>query len=307
MSSMRSDTVWDILGPYDELNERQLPTIGDVIKFILFVRNDLKLKCNGKDPFNLNIYSVVSKKIQNIWIKAFIPIVSNDRVLQLLKSYFEKYLTLKRYPKSKRHDSFEKKLKCFSDLSKRLFDVASCKCVFEACVCLKNKKVPVNERQFLIDQRNERKMAIGGIDKQETVRLRKRQARQFERSMKGVKKFCSTQGSNIVSTALDEDETHINFSKTNLATETLLTNLSFTNIPITSFANRNLLQLPTLAKVCDRYRLSTRSAAAVASAVLVDVGLVSNEDSTLVIEKNKVHKLYQRPEKIYFKILAKFH
>ncbi|ESO04220.1 hypothetical protein HELRODRAFT_172570 [Helobdella robusta] len=263
MSSMRSDTICDILGPYDELNERQLPTIGDVIKFILFVKNDLKLKCNGKD---------LSKKIQNIWIKASIPIVSNDRVLQLLKSYFEKYLTLKRYPKSKRHDSFEKKLKCFSDLSKRLFDVASCKCVlFEACVCLKNKKVPVNERQFLIDQRNERKMAIGGIDKQETVRLRKRQARQFERSMKGVKKFCSTQGSNIVSTALEEDETHINFSKTNLATETLLTNLSFTNTPTTSFANRNLLQLPTLAKVCDRYRLSTRSAAAVASAVLVDV------------------------------------
>ncbi|ESN96663.1 hypothetical protein HELRODRAFT_163757 [Helobdella robusta] len=143
-------------------------------------------------------------------------------------------------------------------------------------------------------------MAIGGIDEQETVRLRKRQARQFERSIKGVKKFCSTQGSNIVSTALDEDETHINFSKTNLATETLLTNLSFTITPTTSFANRNLLQLPTLAKVCDRYRLSTRSAAAVASAVLVDVGLVSNEDSTLVIYKNKVHRAVSKAKKNIF-------
>ncbi|ESO05149.1 hypothetical protein HELRODRAFT_184690 [Helobdella robusta] len=147
-------------------------------------------------------------------------------------------------------------------------------------------------------------MAIGGIDKQETVRLRKRQARQFKRSMKGVKKFCSTQGSNIVSTALDVDETHINFSKTNLATETLLTNLSFTNTPTTTFANRNLLQLPTLAKVCDRYRLSTRSAAAVASAVLVDVGLVSNEDSTLVIDKNKVHRAVSKARKNIFQNIS---
>ncbi|ESN95353.1 hypothetical protein HELRODRAFT_179421 [Helobdella robusta] len=137
-------------------------------------------------------------------------------------------------------------------------------------------------------------MAIGGIDKQETVRLRKRQARQFKRSMKGVKKFCSTQGSNIVSTALDEDETHINFSKTNLATETLLTNLSFTNTPTTTFANRNLLQLPTLAKVCDRYRLSTRSAAAVAFAVLVDVGVryhrkvVLEEHISILSEPNSI-------------------
>ncbi|ESN93205.1 hypothetical protein HELRODRAFT_181125 [Helobdella robusta] len=147
-------------------------------------------------------------------------------------------------------------------------------------------------------------MAISGIDKQETVRLRKRQTRQFERSMKGVKKFWSTQGSNIVSTALDEDETHINFSKTNLATETLLTNLSFTNTPTTSFANRNLLQLPTLAKVCDRYRLSTRSAAAVASAVLLDVGLVSNEDSTLVTDKNKVHRAVSKARKNVFQNIS---
>ncbi|ESO06494.1 hypothetical protein HELRODRAFT_160670 [Helobdella robusta] len=148
-------------------------------------------------------------------------------------------------------------------------------------------------------------MAIGGIDKQETVRLRKRQARQFERSMKGVKKFCSTQGSNIVSTALDEDETHINFSKTNLATETLLTNLSFTITPTTSFANQNLLQLPTLAKVCDTYRLFTRSAAAVASAVLVDVGLVSDEDSTLVIDKNKVHRAVSKARKNIYQNISK--
>lgn len=59
--------------------------------------------------------------------------------------------------------------------------------------------------------------------------------------------------------------------------------------PSTSNMNRNTLPLPSVAKVCDRYGLSMRSAAAVASAVLADVGLVSTEDSTLIIDKNKIH------------------
>lgn len=50
------------------------------------------------------------------------------------------------------------------------------------------------------------------------------------------------------------------------------------------------MPLPTVVKVCNRYGLSTRSAAAVAPAVLVDVGLVSTEDLTLVIDKNKIHR-----------------
>ncbi|CAG9830028.1 unnamed protein product [Diabrotica balteata] len=50
------------------------------------------------------------------------------------------------------------------------------------------------------------------------------------------------------------------------------------------------MRLSTVAKVSDRYDLSVRSAAAVASAVLVDVGLVSTEDLSLVIDKNKIHR-----------------
>ena len=56
MSSRRSETTWAILGPYKEIDNRQLPTIRDAIKFILFVKNDLKLKFNGMDPSNSDIY-----------------------------------------------------------------------------------------------------------------------------------------------------------------------------------------------------------------------------------------------------------
>ena len=101
MSSRRSESTCAIMGPYKELVNRQLPTISDAIKFILFVKNELKLKYNGEDSSNSDMYEIVSEKINHIWTKALITIVTKKRVIQLLKSYFEKYLNLKRYPKSK--------------------------------------------------------------------------------------------------------------------------------------------------------------------------------------------------------------
>jgi len=291
MSSRRSGTTCAILGPYKELDDRQLPTISDVIKFILFVKNDLKLKYNGKDPSNSDIYAIVSEEINNIWTKASIPIVTKERVIQMLKSYFEKYSNLKRYPKSKRNDSFENKLKCFLKSSEKLFDVAACKCTsFESCSCLKPKKVPVSERSFLLDQRNDRKMVISGVDKKETARLMKRQQRQIEESIRAAKKSCCTQKTDSVSANCDEDSVRESSSEPYPITKASPANTSSTNIPSTSTGNRNTLPLPTVAKICDRYGLSMRSTAAVASAILADVGLVSTEDLTLVIDKNKIHR-----------------
>lgn len=290
MSLRRSETTCAILGPYEELGDRQLPTIKDVIKYILFVKHDLKLKYNGKDPSNSDTFAIVSEKICDIWTKASIPIVTKERIIQLQKQHFEKYLHLKRYPKNKRSDSYENKLKCFSVLSEKLFDVAACKCTsFKFCSCLKPKKVPINERNFMLDQRNDRKMAIGGIDKKETTRLMKRQQRQIEESTRATKKFCSTQET-YSDSACYEDAMSESCLEINPILEGSSTSMPSVEAPSTSTANRNTLPLPTVAKVCDRYGLSLRSAAAVTSAVLADVGLVSTKELTLVIDKNKIHR-----------------
>ncbi|KAK5649767.1 hypothetical protein RI129_000796 [Pyrocoelia pectoralis] len=55
-------------------------------------------------------------------------------------------------------------------------------------------------------------------------------------------------------------------------------------------ACRNKIKLETLSKICDRYGLSDRSAAAIATAVLQDVGVVSSEDTTNVIDRSKVRR-----------------
>lgn len=130
-------------------------------------------------------------------------------------------------------------------------------------------------------------MIISGVDKKETARLLKRQQRQVKKPVRTAKKSLSTQETESVSTSCDEDSSD---SSQETKPEVSPTNTASIEIPSTSTANRNTLPLPTVAKVCDRYGLSTRSAAAVASAVLADIGLVSTEDISLVIDKNKIHR-----------------
>ena len=46
------------------------------------------------------------------------------------------------------------------------------------CIGIPHDKVPIKEREFLIDQRTERKMFNGEIDNKETQVLQKRMERQ---------------------------------------------------------------------------------------------------------------------------------
>lgn len=253
----------------------------------------MKFKYNGKDPSNLEVFAIVCDEIYNIWTTASIPIVSKKRIIQLLQeNYFEKYLKLKRYPKRKRNDSFDNKLKCFLESSKKLFDVAACKCTsFESCSCIKHKKVPVNERSFLLDQRNYRKMVISGVDKKETDKLMKRHQRQIKESIRAARNPNSIQETGPVESNCDGGLTRESSPDSDLITEASQTNIPARVTPSTSTTtNRNTLSLPTVGKICDRYGISSRSAAAIASAVLTDIGFVASDDLSLVVDKNKIRR-----------------
>jgi hypothetical protein len=50
------------------------------------------------------------------------------------------------------------------------------------------------------------------------------------------------------------------------------------------------IQLPTVARECDRWGISDRSAAAVATAVLQDIGIVSENDTSNVVDRSKIRR-----------------
>ena len=56
---------------------------------------------------------------------------------------------------------------------------------------------------------------------------------------------------------------------------------------------RNRKKLPTLATACDRHGVSDRAAAAIASAVLQDFGVLSKEHSFNVIDRSKIRRSRQ--------------
>ena len=59
---------------------------------------------------------------------------------------------------------------------KNLFDLSTCTCLdFERCTCKPKNRVPLAERDFLCDQRSDRRMVIAELDKAATI-LNKKEA-----------------------------------------------------------------------------------------------------------------------------------
>src|SRR6218665_1074355 len=88
----------------------------------------------------------------------------------------------------------------------KLFEIAACKCldVSQLCKYAKGKKVPQEERQFLIDQRTSRNMMIGHVDiiGRPTKKLQKRKAKE----MATATKYGRTTTSTTVSEALVQED-----------------------------------------------------------------------------------------------------
>lgn len=157
----RSKVECPIFGSPIDLNYLALLTIEEMLRCYLFIRYEIKYnKQCGKEPSFVEVCNELVPKIANIWKTASIPTVSRDRIVQLIRKYHDKYLSLIRYPKSKRNMQYELKVNSFKiDYSERLFDIASCKCEFSACKCEKSRKVPIQKQKFLLDQRSFRKMS----------------------------------------------------------------------------------------------------------------------------------------------------
>lgn len=277
-NNTRKSTSCPIFGAPEEINENQLPTYKQVMKYYNLVRHQLKLENNSKKEPSINeISEIVSSKVEYLWRKASIPTVSHNRVMQLIKSYHAK---CKNLLKSLKRLS-EEKIQDFHRNSERLFDLSSCKCKdLELCKCSKDQKIPKEERAFLIDQRTERKMIMGTVDLLTSKRKRKLSDRNIKLKSYYDSSVCEpgpsheNPNTSITSESSDEEQT-LPSSSSKPASK-----------------KRKIASLKNLSIICDRYGISDRAAAAVASAVLQDVK-INNE----VIDKSKLRRARQKLRK----------
>lgn len=298
-----------------------LPTHEDLLKCYLWVRQELK-QGSRKEPTVSQISTVLCTKLTVIWEKASIPVLSNARIMTLIRTYHEKYMRLLKQPKAKQSSEiYQKRLEQFKQESReKLFDIAACKCVFVSCKCERIKKVPASEQAFLLDQRTCRKMAIGNLDIIATQKLRRAEKRKLQEEIRkskcteGNAKRCTAAADgtqkNEDATISDESdgEEFVDFRKSELTPSNCFAaepspssgnNSQNDNIPTEKpTAQQMRLRLPTLAKTCDRYGVSNRAAAAIASAVLKDVGLITQDNSSKVIDKCKLQRERQKSRKL---------
>lgn len=277
-----------IFGTPQEFGGFVLPSYEFVMKYYLFVKHDLKPSAASKEPTVAEIGEIVAQKLEDLWHKASIPIVSHTRILQMIRNYHDKYRNMLKSFKGKgSRESYQLKLKAFQADARKLFDISACKCKeFNFCSCPREKKVPVEERPFLLDQRSKRKMIIGSLDIEKTKQLTERMKRKIEEEAREAK-VLKEKESQPSTSKFSDSEPEIG--------EEAYSDPDF-NAPVPKFKKRKThsiqmrTPLPNFAKVCDRTGISDRSAAAIASAVLEDVGLIKNEDKTKVIDRMKVRR-----------------
>lgn len=293
MPKTRQDTECPVFGAPSVLKKNVLPSYADVMKNYLYIRQSLiESAPNKTEPTLGNIAAILIAELKVVWAKASIPVVTDQQILHMIRKYHEKFRNLKKPLRSRKSDAFRQKVKEFRDIAeKKLFDISSCKCVdFSLCKC--KNKVPARERDFLVDQRNDRKMFIGSIDPVVTQSIQ----RTLHRKNLEKSSLLSTSNCNVLDmgpssdSGETDDDIYSNFQSNDVKS----CDTKQKDSTQEAVSKQMRIKLPSLAQACDRTGVSDRSAAIIASAVLKDIGLVTTEESSKIIDRSKVRRERKR-------------
>lgn len=287
----RKSSSCPIFGAPKKLPVNVLPTYSDVIQYYSFIRNEKKSN-TSKEPTVKEIASVVCNDVMEVWNRASLPIVSQKRVQKLIETYHQTYRgLLKSFKGRQGNESYKKKMANFKADANKLFDICSCKCNPVKCNCQKERKVPKDEIEFLKDQRTKRNMVISSVDLLATKKIQKMMKRKEKTST-----FLQPQPST-------SKEIPMIVPSSSTTTESLGSSPN-DNTDESSHSptedldeTRNMVNLPSLALVCERTGVSDRVAAMIASSALKDYGVISHEDKSDVVDRSKLRRERQKLRK----------
>ncbi|KAK5648087.1 hypothetical protein RI129_002979 [Pyrocoelia pectoralis] len=256
----------------------------------------LDSSANKAEPTITNISSILLTEIKVIWSKSSIPIVSDQQILHLIKEFHKKYRNVKKPIKNRKTDHLNSKLNNFKNVyENKLFDISLCKCKnISLCSC--KIKVPVRERTFLSDQRSERKMVIGSVDRATTKRIERAAYRKATETTTAARSSdlneCHLFPKPSTSKGFIDEGSGNESSDKNSSGEVEMNNSRIEANRCDSLQNTNQMRvkLPSLAQACDRTGVSDRSAATIVSAVLKDLGLINEDRTEKIIDRSKVRR-----------------
>ena len=294
----RQDHLCPVFGKPSTLEKNCLPTLKDVMKAIHWER--INRKTTGQEPKWKDVCKSIVTQVEKIWCSASIPTVSTKRISVMLDTYYCKFKNILKPYKGRAHDpSYQEKLRKFENDSDVLFDIAACKCIGHNCQCPAEKRVPQRETEFLNDQRHERNMKIGPIDVRTTQAIRKKEERKERRA---CNQPSTSRKDPKASSSQNLHQMHLSESSSNSES----TEESDFEGQLPKHAQKSLFilckqsvtkKLPSLALTCDRTGVSDRAGASIASAILKDVGIITEENTTEVIDRSKIRRERKKTRK----------
>ena len=175
------------------------------------------------------------------------------------------------------------------DTLDKLFDISSC---FHqsrsSCNCPAAKKVAEREFPFLNDQRTERMMSIATKDDKVTKAWDKLRDKK-EKNAKYEEKEATRQ-IEVRQTAASRKKEFLEDQKDAQS----YNDNDFIHLPKKAGTNQNRLTISRFSTELDRYNVSDGAGVALATALLEDLGMISDEKKDLVFDRFKIRRARQR-------------
>lgn len=290
-----------IFGDSRKLPGDQLPSNEDVLMYCNYIREEKKSNCRFEPAFS-EISKTVASDVEKLFSSVSIPVVSYKRIIQLITSLHQKYLKAKKLFGNKRNSTStgEKKISDFKTAAKKLFDISSCKCSeVEKCNCSEEKKIPSSQREFLSDQRTTRSKRIllqsfSTID--EDVECLTRSISNL--SGNTLSSFTSITGTNCSQKSTSSVES----SPSNKSVVYEPSYRQKLKISTSSTHNQNRIEFKETALTSQRYNISNRATAALVTSSLIDVGLITKNETKLITDKNKIVREKRKTQTVLKKL-----
>jgi len=290
MAKTRSKTDDFVLGKPAGLPINQLPSKLDVLKCYLFELH--KVSETDRDGTVKNkIIIEVANNVKYIWNLASIPTTSDQLINKAIAYLIQKHSVFSKKLNKNRDNSV--KIETFCKELEILFDICACACYkpkfgkqtnwktvkLSDCLCVSAEaKIPESEWEFYVDQHLGKKLFIANsVDKVTTEQMRKRQEQLERRREKEERKRAHF----VVPQQLPAV---VQLSQSELAVESCtFDELSVDSNPSSDGSSeedyeykieavQNRKEYPNFIAAVRRYNVSNRAAAAVANALLLDLG-----------------------------------
>lgn len=275
----RNNVVCPIFGIGADLRPNVLPTYNDCMKKYLLLKSSA-----GR---NIDVLNMLVSDIMAIWNKVSVPILSQQRIKVNVRNYLKRYQSkLKKYQELKGNREYRTKLKTFLNESFSLFDISACKCDLRSdCGCSVARSISNSEKEFLADQRTERKMVL----RESELNLSKKM--DLENQSQSTKTVFKNENSFEGSVVMRPKNKLQQLKEKKECSEVCQ---SLVNI---SSTKRNTLKLENTATICDRFRIKNGAASSLATAVLQDIELITPNNMNLVIDRKKIWRARQKNRK----------